>query len=149
MVLNTIMFKKCSKFIIKVLAISLFSTMYVNTNISAATVELSTRVGPCIMTAINHIADNFRIKLNSPYGQPGDVDDFVDEMRNLSERSNIQSVKIEFFYKDPQHISYIKYLFEEVIIPRWRENGKDLSVEFSYEGKQNSRHGHIKGKRHK
>ena len=137
------MFKKCSNFIIKVLSISLISTTYVSANVFAAgDVELSTKVGSSIMTAINHIADDFGIKLNSAYGQSGNVDDFIDKMKKLSDMPSMQSVKIEFFCKNPYHINYIKYLFEGMIIPKWREKGKIFSVEFFYDVKQNLQYNH-------
>ena len=115
----------------------LFLTMNVNTDVLASSKKLEIRVGSSIMPAVSYVADNFGIKLDSIYGQPGDIDNFIDRMRDLSEFSDVQSVEISFFYKNSQHISYIKYIFEELIIPRWVANGKYFSVQFFNEGKQN------------
>lgn len=126
--------------------LSVFSllTMAVNTGVSATQIRLEIHVGSSIMPAISYVADEFGIKLNSIYGQPGNIDNFIDEMRDLSEISNVESVEIQFFYKNSQHISYIKYIFEELIIPKWVENGKIFSVQFIDKGKQNSNKKQIK-----
>ena len=60
-------------------------------------IELDVTVGADIAKPIHEIADALHININSGYGKSGDIDLFLNEIRELAETSTVNIVKINFF----------------------------------------------------